>query len=151
MISATAWPSGLLAAELYHELGHALADKKGFASARASQDSDEYIAEEVAMHELEAVVLNAASKGGYFAKLDAILKREEVSSPKEVRDSVTLEDLRALDRDLGCEKVGPEAAGVLLDEHFLVLGMRYIDTHLPVDQRLEAKIELYRWLRQETR
>ncbi len=148
MIAAISWPDKVLPAMLYHELGHALSDRKNRPSANATDDSDSWIGEEVEMHTVEADVLNAACAGQYYAQLDAILKRSEANSPEEAVFKLTIDDLTALDQLLGCEKGGPELASVLLAEHWLILGFRYIDRTVPKDERQEAKIALYRTLRQ---
>lgn len=148
MVAAIVWPEKVFPALLFHELGHALADKEGRPSAGADDDSDSWIGEEVEMHTIEENVLNATSGARYHNEIDRILNRSNARSPEEASLSFTISDLKELDRILGCEKGGSEVASSMLAEYRLSLGFRYIDSALPERERQEAKIAFYRLVRQ---
>lgn len=140
------WPEKVFPGLLYHEMGHGLASKEGWASASASPGSEAYIREEVQMHALEDQIMNLASGGSYHAALDKIIQRVRPKGWQEAVQGLTLADLRTLDTVLGCSKAGSEIASIICAQYMLSLGMWYIETGPKPQDKTQEQIVLYSYL-----
>lgn len=142
-------PDAFMAAILYHELSHALADKRKAALQPASDPwSDPWIEEEVKAHELEWQILDRASQGRLTRLYDSILARApKVASLETVIKLVSAGDLEEFDKLFGLEQEPEQMAGVYLAEFEIGLFLWAIDL-LPISDKakLEKKITAYRWI-----
>lgn len=148
MMAGVEYPEIIFAGLLYHELGHAyefLIEKSP--SSVASAQTFEYCEEEVGMHELESIIFDQGSNGEYFKIIDEIVNRTgRGKDAKEAIFNITHVDLNHLNEVLGCAQVGTDVAGVIIINHLLITGFRYIDLHIEKN-KLQEKVNLYYWLR----
>ena len=148
MIAAVDWPEQVFPALTIHELGHALYHRQGRPSATAPPTSDSYIEEEITMHELESLVLNSYSDGGYFQTIDELLRKYRISDTRDLDRLSTSENFLSLDKALRADQTSVAVASILAAQHELAVGMRFIDaTEEDHARRLQKKIALYRHLR----
>ena len=139
-------PDVFLAAVLYHEMGHALFDKRGTASSSAPALSDYWVNEEVVMHELEGQVLDAASEGKLARLYDAILARTPPpASFQDIIGAITDDDLLEFDRIFGLEQEPERLASIYLAAFEIGLLFRAVDEFCPEAVRLHKKVTAYRW------
>lgn len=145
MLAGMEWPDRVFPAIVLHELGHAHYAVEGRVSATAPPWSDEYADEEIAMHELEADVLNAESGGAYFREIDMTTARHPVSHFYDALLTLTADDLKALDASVGATHAGAGVSGVLVAQHLTAVGLRYINARTKDEtEKLRLKRELYR-------
>lgn len=147
MMAGISFPDSLRAAMLFHELGHALRHRAA-GGAVGARDPATYAAEEVEMHELGALILNAASGGAYFREVDAILDRApQPVQWKRAALAATRADLERLDRAIGCEHAGLAVSLITVAEHLTVAGFRAVDRTVRDERaRREEKRSVYQWL-----
>ena len=142
------WSDKVLPALLYHELGHALyhqVDKA--ASATAPPGSDLYIKEEVEMHEMESEILNATTKGQYFALIDEILSRERAKNFRDAIIGISLNDIKRHDVILEIQNANFQITSLTMAEFLIAVGLRWINQNREGSEKLKA--ELYRWVTTE--
>lgn len=146
MMAGISFPDSLRAAMLFHELGHALRHRAAGGGVAARSPAT-YAFEEVEMHTLGSLILNAASGGAYFRGVDSILDR--VPQPIDARRAalaVTRSDLELLDRAIGCEQAGFAVSLITVAEHLTVVAFRAIDrTFRDEAVRREEKRSVYQW------
>ena len=141
-IPAINTPEPMLAAMIYHELGHAKRHNKVDGKPPAKFDSYESYAEEVMMHELGGSILNAESNGKYYALLDEIGSRfDSAQSFKGAIAMITEEDCVKLDRMFDCTNTRLPSS-ILLTQAILEIGFRYCEKHTP---DMEKKVEVYKY------
>lgn len=144
MISAIGYPPKVFAALVFHELGHAKRHKIDKAnSAFEKGGTDVWIEEEVAMHELEADILNAASEGKFYAYIDNLV--QGASSFQEAIYQLRLKDLVKLDEIIGCSECGIKVSNLMMAQYFMSIGMRHFKQEKVVNER-QKRIELYRFI-----
>ncbi len=119
------YPEKLLAAILYHELGHALLHNKNDSGGHLVADSEEKVlAEEVLMHQFSGDILNSLTGGAYYRKIDEILQRRPTEKRFErILTAITAEDREAFDAMFGC--VGKESPSKMLASNYcMIIGFR---------------------------
>ncbi len=147
-VAAVVWPETVFPAVLIHELYHALQAEQGAASASAPTDSPEYMAEEVAAHNLEAKVMDHATGGEYFKLMDGFLAERGISDWKEAYKALTKENLMKLDAVFKTSDAGINVLTALVAQHIYVAGMRSIEQSIiDKSERLAAMIEYYQHTR----
>lgn len=117
------WPRNVLAGRLFHELGHEILYAH---PGRIDYQSPAYLDEEVAMHELEGMILNAATKGEYYRALDELIVNGEVKNAEELVLGLAVDGLRKINRIVGGGDYGQKVAGVIAFQAALNLGFRFI-------------------------
>jgi len=147
MIAALEWPRPIFAGLVFHELGHALRFGQEAPGAKAPQNSDEWVAEETTMHDLESSVINASTNEKFFSFIDAFLAKAGGENFAEVISLLSADNLRQLDEICEARNCGQEAADIILGQYLFSFGSRLIDKTLPEKNRLAEKIRLYRFLR----
>lgn len=139
-------PDALLAAILYHEMGHALLHKQDAASSRAPTMSDSWIEEEVRMHTLEDQILDASSAGRLKLLYDSIIIRVlKDASLETIMAEVTESDLDAYDKLLSLQQESERMASISLAQFQIGLLLRAVDL-LPFEQKPAKKLAAYRWV-----
>lgn len=121
MVAAIDWNQTFAVAAILHELGHALYQFQGKPSASAPDNSDEWIEEEVAMHELEMKLLDVQTAGQYLSVAKGIVSRMGRSDFDGLLSGVTKEDLDSLDNVLGSPS--SDEAGSRATQHLLTLAI----------------------------
>lgn len=149
MVAAVDWPPKIFAAMLMHEFYHAYRDMTGKTNNAVSDDSDEWIGEEVEAHSLEAYILNKAAGGAYFKEIDQLLVEERVTSMEGTYKVLTPSNLKKLDVVLGTQKLGQNVMNALVSQHMFVTGLRYAEKHLIKEDRHTALIKHYRTTRSQ--
>ncbi|MFA5990835.1 MAG: hypothetical protein WC794_01140 [Candidatus Doudnabacteria bacterium] len=134
------WYDAILA----HELFHALAHRKGEASATARFLSDEWIGEELQAHDVEAEVLNARTNGAYKQRLRSIVSRIPARSFKDLLMRVRPDDLRELDQ-LFAPGI-PEEVDIRAAEYLLNLSEVWLDINSQGEKKSAKRVEAYRFL-----
>ncbi len=141
MIAGVSWPQTCFHGILARELGHALRQKNG---SDTDPHSEEWIKEEVEMHELELDVINHETTNSYSREINKILDRYATRTPtKEILASLTDNDLTQLDRIMGTLSYGKEVRGMSVATHLVSLGFKQIDRQKGV---IKEKIDLYLWI-----
>ncbi len=144
-IAAVNWPPHVFAAGLMHELYHAWRDATNVSP--TSQNPDDYAAEEVAAHTLEAKVLDRATNGEYFKTIDTMLGAMGVTDWHEAYKVIRKTNLQTLDTVLGTEKTGGNVLDALVAEHMFVAGWRCIEKNVPKAGQQKALNEYYLFTR----
>ena len=144
MISAISYPSKVFAALVFHELGHVKSHKIDKAKgAFAKHGTNDWIEEEVVMHELEADILNAASNGEFYEYIDRLVGG--ASSYQDAISRVRLKDLQKLDKIIGCVECGFQVSNLMIAQYFMSIGMRHFKQVRVADEH-RKRIELYRFV-----
>ncbi|MEO8638017.1 MAG: hypothetical protein ABI430_03915 [Candidatus Taylorbacteria bacterium] len=141
MIGAINWSDPFFIGVLMHELGHAYQKKMG---ARYSNFSQEWFEEEVAMHELEAHVLDHLTTNSYTKTLATVYDRHsQAPAVTEFMAVVSARDLLELDRAIGVHENGYDVRGVACTEHIVMLGFTFLDKR---HGEMKDKVNHYRWI-----
>ena len=141
MIGGVKWQKPFFSAVLMHELGHALQHERGKSS---SPPDEEWYKEEVAMHELEALILDRLTNGKYFSEIESILKTySSAPNAEELLGRVSISDLEQLDLLIGLGESGQDIRGVSLAQNLITIGFRFLEGK---NGNLESKVSLYRWV-----
>lgn len=148
MAPAIKMPDAWLAALSFHELGHALTDRRGEKSASSPEQSEEFVREEVKMHMTEQAVLDRAVSGRLTNLFDRILTRAGNADPKLVWLATTTTDLDQFDEILKTRSAGYTMSSIYMAQFLTALSFYAIDQMaVDKDQKMKAKIEAYRLLR----
>lgn len=145
VLFAIQFPDSMLAASLFHELGHALRGKQGRSTA-GEVESDAYVDEEIEMHRMGEGVLDAATKGAFRAAIATIASRDpRTLDYRAVILALTRADFQALDCAVGTEG-GVMLSRILLANYLTAVGFAVIE-RFPAEKRHRERCALYRWLR----
>lgn len=141
-ISALRYPEPLLAARLYHELGHAHKDRFAF------ETKNSVAAEEVEMHTIEGEVLNRATNSQFSALVNRVIDRIPMPpSFEQWRDKVithiTREDLEQLDKITGTDHLSYRVAKSSIAAFLIHLGFQMIERFFPAQEQLQQKERYY--------
>lgn len=148
MVRAIDFSDEFYAAWMYHEMGHALRARVDKVNDRPR--SDDWVWEEIEMHELESQILNEMSQGSFNKLQDRIIDRVEskgftsAHAASVASKSMTQEDLDVFDRMFHLEGIGKKASSIALGQLMLSIRFRYIDLQSPVNERRNRKIQAYR-------
>ncbi|MBD3248223.1 hypothetical protein GF382_02945 [Candidatus Falkowbacteria bacterium] len=150
MIKGINWPPALYAGLLFHEFGHYYKHKiEGANSATAPMTHESWAEEEVAMHELEAEVMNRATKGRLFTFVDSLNRRYEGidKMPKHL-NGLQADHFFHLDEIIGCQSSSNEVNSVAISQYLFIIGFRYINERIQCSEsdKMKLKIHLYRWM-----
>ncbi|EKD46151.1 MAG: hypothetical protein ACD_68C00131G0004 [uncultured bacterium] len=139
------WPELALQSVFLHEAGHALCHHQNEMSAFAPPGSDLYIDEEIVMHELEALAVNQATSGKYFALVSEIAARAD--DWKQAISSIILDDLKKLDELYQAQGASQEVADLISSQLIIIVGFKSVEKQIPTNDAStlqNAKREVYR-------
>lgn len=145
---AVEWAHPSFPALLGHELGHAYRHQAKRSSASAEPaGSDIRVDEEIWAHTFESQILDYQSSRRYLKTMDRVLDRLKVKSWQEAMVSLDLSDLKELDKTLRLTGCDIQTASLMLDEHLLIIGFRFVDRlKLEQEQKQQQKRAIYRQL-----
>ncbi len=130
-----------LAAFMCHELGHARRHHPVGGVPATPALGDAHVAEEVELHELTGLILNATSRGKYHRLLDEIILRNPAArAPDEALVSLEAKDCKVLDEMFGCMH-SDLPSNMLISQALLEIGFRHCDKK---KLGMETKMQLYR-------
>lgn len=124
MVGAVKFDPSWFDAIVLHELCHARADAEGAPSSHAAYMSDLWISEEIAAHQLERAVLNAATNDSYNCMINQIVMVKDVESLEAFHSSLTVEDYHKIDSLF--YQAGMREAGTRIAQYQIDLGEAWL-------------------------
>lgn len=146
-------PEAVAAALRFHDLGHAMEEERRRREPPPLRHDPSRLLrrnaeEEIVMHELEMSILSAASSGAFLHEIDTFIWRKpEARTPQELIFMLSLDDLRELDRAVGCAACGPTIARILVQQYVMAIGLRKLGNS--GRDTLEEKVAFYDWILRE--
>lgn len=90
--------------------------------------SDLSVEEETIMHEMETLIFDSAAEGEFVKLLDKTISRHpEAKNFKEIVYNISRQDFERSNIMLGGENLESQIAGLIVAQHMMALGLRYID------------------------
>lgn len=129
-----------------HEMYHVKKFREGAQSSKKDQyGTDLWISEEVEAHELEAKVLDSATKGKFLGAVNAIVeKRKDYTDVNLVPSSLTLEELNGLDGLFPpCSK---DEISFRVSQYIFTVGFSWLEKRFSGAELQKKKTDYYRFI-----